>query len=431
MSFFTLFLVFVLGLILQGLFAGYETGFVSSNVIRLRYLTEVEGSSRARRLLRYIERPDQMLATLLIGTNVMVVTCTLVVSYAVEQVTPAHMTGLVDDIVSTAVVAPIMLVVSEIIPKSVFRTHPTRLSLWLLPVIDATYWLLAPLAAPVSWLSRVLLRFFGEERHHLSPYMSSLDDVKDLVDEGVDHGAIEPEEQEMIHSVIDMQATTAKEIMVPRIAIQAVPVTSTRADLIDVFVQTGRTRIPVYEESIDSIVGVVNVYAVLVDSEPERGDIARFIRPATHVPDTMRVDDLFRLLKRTKQHLAIVTDEYGGTDGLVTIEDIVEEILGEIQDEYDNEESPIHKLGPHAYVVDARMALEQVSEAIGVPIEDEDVETIGGWLMHVAGHIPEQGQVVAKGRFRMTVLDGAANRVERIRIDVTPEPPGREPKGAS
>ena len=414
-------IIFGFGLVLQALFAGYETGFVSANPIRLRYLSENEHSTRAARLLRYIQRPDRMLTTLLIGTNIMVVTCTLSVSTVVGQLLPSF-AGLGNDIISTVIVAPIMLVFSEILPKSVFRTHPTRLSLALFPIIDFFNLLLAPITFPISWLSRALFYMFGESRQHLSPHMSTLEDVRDLVDEGVDHGALEPEEQEMIHSVIDLQATTAKEIMVPRIEVQAAPDTITRAELIQLFVSTGRTRIPIYHETIDSIVGVVNVYNILADTEPERDDIARFIRPVRHVPDTIRVDDLFRELKRMKQHIAVVADEYGGTDGLVTIEDIVEEIFGEIQDEYDEEESPIQRLGPLAYVVDARMALSEVAEVTGVPIEDERVETIGGWLMHVAGHIPLQGQVVESDRFRMTVLDGAANRVSRIRLDIAPEP---------
>ncbi|MCX5758488.1 MAG: CBS domain-containing protein, partial [Candidatus Hydrogenedentes bacterium] len=137
--------------------------------------------------------------------------------------------------------------------------------------------------------------------------------------------------------------------------------------------------------------------------------------------DTMKVGDLLREFKNRKQHMAIVTDEYGGTDGLVTIEDILEEIFGEIQDEYDNEESPIHKLGPSAYVVDARMPLEEVAKAIGAPIEDDEVETLGGWLMHLAGCIPTQGQVVEHERFRMTVLAGGPSHVSRIRMELLPD----------
>ena len=419
-------MLFVAAVVLQALFAGYETGFISSNPIRVRHMAEQEGSTRAARLLKYVEEPDQMLTTILIGTNLMVVVCTIIISFEVEYLLPHHLAGVVDDIVSTLIVAPIMLLCSEIIPKSVFRTHPTRLSLALLPVIEFFYALFAPLAFPVSWATRGLLRLFGGEHQHISPLMSSLEDVRVLVDEGVDDGTIELDEQEMIHSVIDLQTTTAKEIMVPRIAIQALPETATRGELVKLFEESGKTRIPIYRNTIDTIVGVANTYAILTDTEPAREDITRFVKEVVYVPDTVNVGELFRSMKDSKQYLAIVTDEYGGTDGLITIEDILEEIFGEIQDEHDHEESPIHKLGPNAYAVDARMSLEEVSDALGMPIEDDEVETIGGWLTHIAGRIPSPGQVVEQGRYRMTVLDGKSSHIIRIRLEVLPENTGKD-----
>jgi len=417
-------IIFAVAVALQGLFAGYETGFVSTNPIRVRYLAEEEKRKTARRLLAHIERPDAMITMLLVGTNLMVVAGTLVVSMVVQQLSPRDYAAAVENIVSAAIVAPFFLLFSEIIPKSIFRTHPTRLTLALYPLISFFYILLAPLAVPLSLATRCLLWLAGAQHKHISPLMATLEDVRVLVDEGVDHGTIEPEEQEMIHSVIDLQTTTAKEIMAPRIAIEALPDTATRAELVELFVESGRTRIPIYHDTVDEIIGVVNAYSVLVDEEPEREDVRRFIRDIMHVPDTIKVVDLFRVMKDAKQHIAIVTDEYGGTDGLITMEDILEEIFGEIQDEYDHEESRIHKLGPDAYVVDARMPLEEISEALGVTIRDEEVETVGGWLMHIAGHIPAQGQVIQHERFRMTVLVGGPNYISRIRLELLPEEKG-------
>ncbi|NIA14123.1 MAG: DUF21 domain-containing protein [Nitrospiraceae bacterium] len=422
MSVFPLLLIFAACMLLQALFAGYESGFVSINAIRVRYLAENEQLSRAQRLLRALQAPDRMLTMLLIGTNLMVVVGTLVVSLVVEQLLnmETQHARLVQDIVSTAIVAPVMLVFAEIIPKSVFRAHPTRLALAFQPLIGFFQTLFAPLTVPVSFASTSLLRLFGGQDSHLSPLLSSLEEFRALVDEGVDHGTIEPEEQEMIHSVIDMQSTTAKEIMVPRIAICALPESTTRSELVQAFADSGHTRIPIYRESMDEIIGVVNAYSVLMDDESEKESIARLQKDVMHVPDTMAVDDLFREMKQEHQHIAIVVDEYGGTDGLITIEDILEEIFGEIQDEYDHEESAIHKVGPNAYTVDARVSLEDVSEALGLEIHAEDVETLGGWMMLVAGHIPPQGEVVEHGRIRMTVLVGGPNHISRIRVEVLP-----------
>ena len=420
--------IFFAAVVLQGLFAGYETGFVSSNPIRVRYLAEEEGSKKARRLLAHIERPDSMITMLLLGTNLMVVVGTLVVSRVVQEVSPRDYAAVLENIISAAVVAPIFLLFAEIIPKSIFRTHPTRLTLALYPVISFFYTVLSPLAIPLALGTRGLLWLAGAKHQHIAPLMATLEDVRMLVDEGVDHGTIEREEQEMIHSVIDLQSTTAKEIMVPRIAIEGLPDTAARSELVEVFAESGRTRIPIYHDSVDTIAGVVNAYSLLTDDQPECEDIRRFVKDIMHVPDTMKVGDLFRAMKDAKQYIAIVTDEYGGTDGLITMEDILEEIFGEIQDEYDHEESRIHKLGPNAYVVDARMPLEEISEAVGVLIEDEEVETVGGWLMHIAGHIPMQGEVVQHGRFKMTVLAGGPNFVSRIRIEVVPEETPKPPQ---
>lgn len=399
-------------IVAQALFAGYETGFVSLNPLRIRYLSDEEGSDRARRLLRYSAKPDHMLAMLLIGTNIATIVASIALTRAFNEIT------------ALLVATPLFLIFSEIVPKSIFRVHPNRLSLWFLPIIEFFYIVLAPIAGPISWATRLM---FGKG-HHISPLMTTREDVRVLVDESAQHGNIEPEEQRMIHSVINLQATQAKEIMVPRIDMEALPATATRDELITVLTKTGRTRVPIYNDSVDTVTGVINAHDVLLDETPEVQDITRFIKPVMHVPDTMKVDDLLQEMKRAKQHLAIVTDEYGGTDGLVTIEDILEEIFGDIQDEHDREESQIHLVGPGAYVIDARTYLEDVSEGIGYKIVDPEVETIGGWLMRVAGRIPMQGEVVTSERLRVTVLDGTPASINKIRVEILPEPKSLDEK---
>jgi len=363
--------------------------------------------------LRYSSKPDHMLAMLLLGTNIATIVASIALTRAFNEIT------------ALLVATPLFLIFSEIVPKSIFRVHPNRLSLWFLPIIEFFYVALAPIAGPISWLTRVMFRGKG---HHISPLMTTREDVRVLVDESAQHGNIEPEEQRMIHSVINLQATQAKEIMVPRIDMEALPDTATRDELIALLTKTGRTRVPIYRDSVDTVTGVINAHDVLLDETHEVQDIARFIKPVMHVPDTMKVDDLLQEMKRAKQHLAIVTDEYGGTDGLVTIEDILEEIFGDIQDEHDREESQIHLVGPGAYVIDARTYLEDVSEGIGYKIVDPEVETIGGWLMRVAGRIPMQGEVVTSERLRVTVLDGTPASINKIRVEILPEPKSLDEK---
>lgn len=404
--------VFLVAVVLRGLFAGYETGFVSTNLIRIRFLAHEKDLSQAQYLMRHLTKPDKMLSMLLIGTNIMTIVGAMAIVRAASGLTDTYC-----ELIAALFVTPVMVVFSEIIPKSVFRAHPNRLVLALLPVIRFFYYVLAPLAVPTAWLTRLLFT----ERRHLDPLMSTRKDVRVLVDESADHGTIEPEEQQMIHSVINLQRTQAKEIMVPRIDIQALPDTATRSELLTQFEETGRTRIPIYHDTVDTITGIVNAHDVLLDTEPDNQDITRFVREVMHVPDTVKVDNLFEVFKEAKQHVAIVTDEYGGTDGLITIEDILEEIFGEIQDEHDSEESPIVSVGPNAYVIDARVPLGDVVEATGVAIHDDEIETVAGWLMHVAGRIPTLGEAIDHGRFRMTVLAGGPQYISKIRLEILPE----------
>ena len=400
-------ILFVLSIALNGLYAGYETGFLSCNPVRVRHMADREQHHSAKSLRDYLDRPDRLLTVVLLGTNISLVFGTLVI------------TRLAGPGWATLIATPLFLIFGEIVPKSMFRAHPTRSSLAFLPAIRGTDWLLAPVAAPVMWFSRGILSLVhGREFQGMHLMMHSSEDVRVLIDVSASHGAIEEEEKEMIHSVMDLQVRSAKEVMVPRIEMQALPESATRTELLKLLNESGRTRIPIYGENIDEVVGVVNAFDLLRDTQPEDEDIHRLIRPVLHVHDTMKLDDVLKAMRDARQSMAIVNDEYGGTDGLVTLEDILEEIFGEIQDEYDVEEAPIRRMGPHDFVVMARTPLEEVAEAMGTVLEDEEVETIGGWLMHAAGRIPQKGEVVRHGDFRVTVLDGSHNAVSRIRIEI-------------
>ncbi len=402
--------LFLLGIVLNAFFAGYETGFVASNPIRVRYLAEKEGNRNASLLLKYIDMPDRMIAVVLVGTNLALVMGTTALSSQVAAFW------------ATVIATPLFLTFGEVVPKSMFRLHPTLFSLKLLPVIRFFDALLAPVVLPTTWVSRRFVAMASDDSQDMRVLMTSLEDMRHLVDESADHGTIEPEEKEMIHSVIDLQTRQAQEIMVPRIDIKALPETATKADLIDLLKESGLTRIPIYRESVDDIIGVANAFDVLTDNEPEKTDIERFIKPGIlHVPDTMKLDDLLEAIRGSKVHMAIVIDEYGGTDGLIALEDILEEIFGEIHDEHDKEAKQLRRVGPNAYVIEARMSLEAVSESIGVPLMDEEVETIGGWLMHITGRIPAQGEVIVEGRFRVTVLSGGPSQLSSIRLEILPE----------
>lgn len=406
--------LFGLGVLLNALFAAYETGFLSCNSLRIRQLAEKEGNRNARHLSKYLEKPDYLLTVVLLATNISLIFGTLMI------------TRLLGEFWATIVATPVFLVIGELVPKSMFRAHPTQAALIFVPAIRLADFLLTFVSWPIIWGYRAFLYLVGApETQGLRMMMRSAEDMRVLVDVSADHGAIEEEEKEMIHSVMNLQSQSAKEVMVPRIDIQALSETATRTELVRLLKESGYTRLPVYRESIDEVVGVINAFDLLRDTTPENEDIHRFIRPILHVYDTMKLDDLLQLMRREKQFMAVVSDEYGGTDGLISLEDILEEIFGDIQDEYDEEESPIRQMGPNDFIVNARTPLEEAAGFMGLSMRDEDVETVGGWLMHAAGRIPQKGEVLRVNGFRVTVLDGTRNAVFRIRIEILSEKPAR------
>jgi putative hemolysin len=410
--------LFFLGVLLNALFAGYETGFVASNPIRVRHMAEKEGNVRARQLMAYLERPDRMITVVLLGTNLALIMGTIAITKYMAGHSETDQAG---EMWATIIATPMFLVFGEVFPKSMFRIHPTRLALALLPVMRLADWIFAPIAIPVTALSRQLVRASDGERQGIRTFMRTPEDVRVLVDESADQGTIDAEEREMIHSVMDLQKSNAKEVMVPRIDIKALPETASRRSFIGMFRESGHTRLPVYRENIDEIVGTVNAFDVLTAEKWDEGSAVRLMEEAVHVPDTMKLDDVLETLRNARQHIAIVTDEYGGTDGLITIEDILEEIFGEIHDEFDKDETTIRRVGINAFVVDARMPLEDAAEAMGVTLTDDEVETVGGWVMHATGRIPEQGEEIVHNEFRITVLAGGPNFISSLRVELIPE----------
>ncbi|HDP35634.1 MAG TPA: HlyC/CorC family transporter [Candidatus Hydrogenedentes bacterium] len=397
--------IFIACAILNAFLSGYETGFVSANLIRIRNMAEKERKISAMRLLAHYENPARIITTLLIGANLSLVIGTTALT---RELGPG---------MATIIATPVFVIFAEIMPKSIFRHFPTRLIVFFFPVVRFFEGMLAIITIPVAWAAQRFL-MLGDEEKGMRMFLTSLEDMRVLVDESHEQGTLDPDEHEMIHSVIDLQTQCANEVMVPRIQIQALPETATTQELKTMLIESGRTRLPVYSESIDHIVGVVNAFDVIKDASPGESDIRRFIKPILHVPDSMKLDDVLKALRDAHQSMAIVTDEYGGTDGLITVEDILEEIFGEIHDEYDIMTTQIKKVGPRAFVVDANTALEDLAAAIGVDIKDEEVETAGGWLNHIAGHIPAKGEVILHEPFRITVLEGQPSHVSSIRLEI-------------
>ncbi|HOJ67541.1 MAG TPA: hemolysin family protein [Candidatus Hydrogenedentes bacterium] len=406
-------------LILSAFFSGYETGFLSSNPVRIRRVAEENKDPRARRILRYYDHPDLLITSILVGNNLAVVAGSITLAITLN------------DLWATVVGVPLFLFFGEVLPKSLFRLHPTEFTLAGEPVMRWFNRLLAPVVLPLHRLTHALFPHLGVERSGAKRLFNSLEEMRALVDESVDRGSLDEEEQEMIHSVIDLQKIQAKDVMVPRIRVVALPVTASRGELMALFRQSGKTRIPLYEGSMDKIVGIASAFDLLTDPEPDNQDIRRLSRAVLHVPDTMKLDDLLETMRRERQHLVVVVDEYGGTDGIICIEDILEQIFGEIHDEYDEQRAQVRRIGPHAFLVDGATPLEECAEAVGLPLNDPEVSTVGGWVCHLAGRIPRRGEVIRSPFCLVTILEGSPTHVRLIRLETFPDAPREIPEGSS
>jgi len=394
--------------LLQGFFAGYETGVVSANRVRLDHLVEA-GSRTATVYSRLVRRRDRVLTLTLVGTNIALVCATVLTASQIGKFW------------TTVFLTPVALIFGEIIAKSIFRRHATRLVLLFVYPMRTLYVALFPVVAcATAFANRLLLSLTGKSWQE-TPALTR-EELRLVFLEGAESGAIEPAEREMIHSVMDLSTTLVKEIMVPRTRMVAVDGRATQRDLVSLFQQSGHSRMPVYDRRIDNIIGIVNVFDVIKGGLDDHDDnIGRFIRPAYYVPDTKRVGELLQELRANRIHMAIVVDEYGGTDGIVTLEDVVEEIFGEIQDEYDAEPASIQRIGENCFLVGAELDLEEANEVLGLELPDEDAETIGGFVLNAVGRIPASGETMEYGNARFTVMEADEHSISKIKVEIAQE----------
>ncbi len=311
----------------------------------------------------------------------------------------------------------VLLVLGEAIPKILAMLYPDRAAMLLARPIQAFEIVLLPFTGIVNLLMRPVLSKWGTG---LGSALVSEEELKLLVNVGAEEGLIEKDEQEMIEGILVFGDTLVREVMVPRIDVVALEAHTTVADALDQAMAAGHSRIPVYQDTIDNITGVLylrDLLPILRNGELNRS-IVDLTRSVYYVPETMKVDDLLRNLKARKVHMAIVVDEYGGTAGLVTIEDLLEEIVGDIQDEYDVEEPMISQIDPHSWIVDARVSLDDINEETGLQLKTEEGDSIGGLVYEQLGSIPQPGDSVDVGNVTITVKSVQGIRPEKLQIVV-------------
>ncbi|MFH1961754.1 MAG: hemolysin family protein [bacterium] len=388
---------------IAGFSSGAEIGFLSINKVRLKNLAE-KGNHRAIVATEMVNDIPRFLTGMLVGINVAIIIASCVSTALFEKWA----------VWVEMVLTIIIVLFAEIIPKTIFRHHSTKLVLSLVYVIRLWYRLLLPLVNLIAMIIGPVIR-----RKKKEPFLTK-EDFRFLMEEGEEHGAIEEEAEEMIGDVLELSETRVKEVMTPRTDMICVPVEANMNEILTIFSQYHCSRIPVYDETIDNIIGILYIKDVLNFWGKAAAWISAvdLIRFPYFIPATKKVDDLLEEFQKKRIQIAIVVDEYGGTAGLVTLEDVLEEIVGEIHDEYETEDAPIKQKDANTFLIDGYAGIEMINETMGIDIPKGDFETISGFVMEHLGRIPFIDESFTYKNLKITIIEATEKTIERVSIVV-------------
>ena len=377
----------VILLILSSIFSSTETALTTVNKIRMRTLSEA-GNKKADRVLRVTENQGKMLSAILIGNNVVNLSASsLATSIAIERF------GSVGAGIATGILTLLILIFGEIAPKTMATINADQISLWVSGFIEFLMWILTPVIFIVNKLAMGVLLLFRVDPNKSQNAMTE-EELRTIVDVGEESGVIETEEKEMIHNLFDFGDSEAKEIMIPRIDMTFVSKDATYQEVIEIFKEDKFTRLPVYEETTDNVVGILNMKDLLLCEDPNTFSIDEIMREPYFTFEHKNTADLFMEMRKSSISLAVVLDEYGVTAGMITLEDLLEEIVGEIRDEYDtDEEDAISQISDREYLVLGSTNLDDVNDELGTSFQSDDYDTIGGYCLELLDHLPECNEI--------------------------------------
>ncbi len=412
--------------------AGTETSLTALGEVRTHQLVD-SGGRRARLLHLWLQHPDRVLSSLLIGNTLVNIGAGALAGDVASGLAAARGyrpgTTLA---VATAVTTAVILLVGEIVPKTLAKRYPVRVALAAIPMVHVLYWMLWPVSTGIVRVTGTLMRLFGAGRSR-APAVTS-EEIEYFIAMGTREGVLDEVKEELLNSVLEFADRVVKEIMIPRTGMVTIDRDAPPEEIVRIVTENPYSRIPVYEGSVDNVVGVLLVRDLIPELKkgPVRSiPLDRYLKPPFFVPEQMKISRLLKEMQRRKSHLAVVVDEFGGTSGLCTLEDVIEEIVGEIQDEADVEAAPVKPLGEGIYLADASVPLrdleeylnshgeepgdEEESREIRFP-DDGDYETLGGFVTTTAGRVPAVGSLIAWDGLTFTVRGGDERRVTKVEI---------------
>jgi len=410
-------IILIISLILCAMASGAETALTSVSRIKLKNLVE-EGDKKALEIERLTANPNIFLSTILVVNSVAVIIASSMTTVLALRFFPNY-----GELIGTILISLVVLIFCEITPKTTAVQNPIRWARVLVNPVRAAAWLLHPLIVALSAITNTLVRLMGGQMKHRGPFVTE-EELRLLVNVGEEEGVLEEEETDMIHSIFEFADTTVREVMIPRIDMITLESDATVDEAVDLALQGGFSRIPVYEETIDNIIGVLFTKDMLKQLREGHNSlpIRELVRPPYFVPESKKLDDLLHEIRQKRTHMAIVVDEYGSVAGLVTIEDLVEEIVGDIQDEYDREENLYEQVSQSEYIFDAKINLDEFNELMNTDLENEGYDTLGGFLLGQLDKIPVAGDTITFKNLTFTVLTTRGLRITKVRVEHTGTP---------
>lgn len=398
---------------MSAVFSSMETAFSSVNKIRLKHEAS-NGSKKAARALAIAENFDKALTTILIGNNIV-----NILSSSLGTVFFTSLLGTAGVAVSTIVMTILVLIFGEIMPKTFAKQNPEKCALAFAAALGGIMWLLTPVSAVFSLIQKGMMKAVKTDA---SPNFTE-DELKYIIEEIEDQGVLEEQESDLVRSALEFDEIIIEQILVPRVKVIAVERNEDVGKIKEIFMRDKYTRLPVYENSIDNIIGLINekdFFALLLEADGKPFSIEGIIQKALYVSEMKLISEVLYEMQHTKIHMAIVKDQYGGTSGIVTMEDIIEELVGEIYDENDEVVHNIVKAAENTYDVQADISISDMLEELELPpdlIETES-NTVGGWVMELFGCIPEAGASVTSGIFTVSVMESDEQSVSKVSIKI-------------
>lgn len=397
-------------LLLSGFFSASESALTSLSKIRLRHMVD-EKIKNADIVSKLVDNPSRMLGSILVGNNIVNIAASSIATSLAISIWDNAGVG-----IATGIMTILVLIFGEITPKSLAVQHTEKVSLLVSKPINFISIILNPIVTVFIYLTNIIIKLFGGNIDKNATFITE-EELKTIVDVSHEEGVLEVDEKKMIYNVFEFGDSQAKDVMTPRTDMVSIDINSSYDEIIALFKEEHFSRMPVFEDNTDNIIGVLYIKDLFFfEGNKDKFDLRQLIRTPFFTYEFKGISELFAEMRSKRAPMAIVLDEYGGTEGIVTMEDLVEEIVGDIEDEYDDENDDIKVIKEDEYIVDGSTKIDYINEMIGTNIESEDFDSIGGFVIGIMGRLPEEGEAVEYSEIKFIVECTDKNRIETLRV---------------